>query len=355
MPRSGQVKRYSKYGRGGFFRNAAAVAGYIGRYAARRYTQRGGNRQRFAFKYRGRGGGSRTKTKTRQRSVGASFAGVSGRSSYVRLSLMGRKKRYLTRVQRALSTKGNLQRLDKIRFGSPQNQQAYTWLSLYPTDEIISQAVQATDNEYAEGFYLYMQTAQLRCQIVNVQNIMCTIWIYDLTARRDQSEGNIDPVEDWEAGIDAQGGNTSDYKYPYSTPFQSRRFCQKWKVRKVTRALVAPGETHVHMVTANVYNKVGMSRIDGFVNSEATGRVAVGGLTSTIMIVALGGVWNDVTDKTAVGYAPTQLDIAYTKRYKFMGTKEDRVNYAVSSGLANVTTGQLLEEVDASPEPLKIA
>lgn len=307
------------------------------------------------FKQRYRGLGSRTQTQTRKRRGGLGTFGLSGRSSYVRLSLLGRKKRFLGRVQKALAHKGNLQRLDKIRFGAPQNQQAYTWLSLYPPSEIIQMMDNATSGTFEEGFSLYLQSAQLRCQIVNVQNVMCTLWIYDLVARRDQSTGDINPIEDWEGGIDAQGGSSSDYKYPYSTPFQSKRFCQKWKVRKVTRSLVAPGETHVHMVTANVYNKLASSRVESFVNSEATGAVAVGGLTTTVMVVALGGVWNDATDKTAVGYAPVQMDIAYTKRYKFMGAREDRVSYAVSSGLADVTTGQLLEEVDASPEPLKVA
>lgn len=310
---------------------------------------------RNAFRYKYRGPGSRTKTKTRKRRSGLGTSSLSGRSSYVRLSLMGRKKRFLGRVQKALAKKGNLQRLDKIRFGAPQNQQAYTWMSMFDPSELATMFNQASDDEFEEGFSLYLATCQFRAQIVNVQNIMCTIWIYDLTARRDQSQGDINPVEDWEAGIDAQGGSSSDYKYPYSTPFQSKRFCQKWKVRKVTRALVAPGETHVHMVTGHVYNKLTNTRIFNFVNSEATGSSAVGGLTSTIMVVALGGVWNDVTDKSAVGYSPVNLDICYTKRYKFMGSKLDRVSYGVSSGLSNVETGQLLEEVDASPEPLKTA
>ena len=149
---------------------------------------------------------------------------MSGNSSFVRVSLMGRKRRFLSRVQKALATKGNLQRLDKIRFGSSQNQQGVTWISMFPPDELQSMCVQVTDNEYAEGFQLYLQSGQLRAQVVNVENIMCTLWIYDLVARRDQSDGDMNPVEDWEAGVDAQGGNASDYRYPYSTPFQSKRF-----------------------------------------------------------------------------------------------------------------------------------
>ena len=349
-----QLVRRRNHGRFSWLRNAGALVGYAGRQLSRRYG-RGQLQLRRSNQYQRGGRRTGRKTKTRQRRRVLGTPGVSGNSSFVRVSLMGRKRRFLSRVQKALATKGNLQRLDKIRFGSSQNQQGVTWISMFPPDELQSMCVQVTDNEYAEGFQLYLQSGQLRAQVVNVENIMCTLWIYDLVARRDQSDGDMNPVEDWEAGVDAQGGNASDYRYPYSTPFQSKRFCQKWHVRKVTRVLVSPGETHVHMLSCSVFNKVSLSRFESFVNSEATGRIMVGGLTTAIMIVSLGGVWNDQTDKSAVGYAPSQLDIAYTKRYKFMGTKEDRVNYAVSSGLASVTTGQLLEEVDASPEPLKVA
>jgi len=354
MVRSRQVARRRNGGRFGWLRSAGAVARYGARQIAKQYG-RGQLQLRRANQYQrsGRRAGRKTKTRQRRRNLGT--PGVSGDTSYVRISLMGRKRRFLGRVQKALSQKGKYQKLDKIRFGSNQNQQGSTWMSLFPHDELITMCVNCTDNLYAEGFSLYLQKATLRAQIVNVENIMTTLWIYDLVIRRDLSNGDMNPIEDWEAGVDAEGGNLSDYKYPYSTPFQSTRFCSKWNVKRVTKVMLSPGETHVHALTCSVYNKLPITRFETTGNSEATAAVAVGGLTTAVMIVSLGGVWNDQTTKSDVGFAPTQLDIAYTKHYQFMGTKEDRVNYVVSSNLASVSTGQLLEEVDASPEPLKVA
>ena len=187
------------------------------------------------------------------------------------------------------------------------------------------------------------------------KNIMTTVWIYECVLRRDINVGDLDARVDWQEGIDAQGGDDTDFARPYSTPFTSRRFCTKWRVAKVTRAIVSPGETHVHYVHANVKHKLSSERYTNFDDGDGTGTVGIGGLSTCVMIVGLGGVWNDVTTKSAIGYSPVALDVTYTKKYDVMGTINDRKNYYVSNQLSTVTTGQLLEEVDASPEPLKTA
>ena len=113
-----------------------------------------------------------------------------------------------------------------------------------------------TGGTYSAGFSLYIRSCKLRMQIVNVQNIMTTVWIYECVLRRDINVGDLDARVDWQEGIDAQGGDDTDFARPYSTPFTSRRFCTKWRVAKVTRAIVSPGETHVHYVHANVKHKL---------------------------------------------------------------------------------------------------
>ena len=181
-----------------------------------------------------------------------------------------------------------------------------------------------TGGTYSAGFSLYIRSCKLRMQIVNVQNIMTTVWIYECVLRRDINVGDLDARVDWQEGIDAQGGDDTDFARPYSTPFTSRRFCTKWRVAKVTRAIVSPGETHVHYVHANVKHKLSSERYTNFDDGDGTGTVGIGGLSTCVMIVGLGGVWNDVTTKSAIGYSPVALDVTYTKKYDVMGTINDR-------------------------------
>ena len=352
----GKVRKYKYPGRSAFLRLAGnAATSYLHNKAKGYLRNARGNNKKFGFRFKSRGRGSRTKTTTRRRRGGTNASSISGVTSYVRLSLLGRKQRFLSRIQYAMATKARYELLNKIRLSGGQNQQSTTWLTMFPTDELLACCAQVTDSLSAEGFNLYIRSCKLRMQIVNVQNIMTTIWIYECVLRRDISEGGIDAVNDWKGGIDLEGGSSTDYTTPYATPFTSKRFCLKWKVAKVTRSLVAPGETHVHYVNGVVNHKLSSGRLYTAAGSNATGEDGIGGLTVCVVVVALGGVWNDQINKSDIGYSPTALDIAYTKKYDVMGTVEDKKYYTVQNNLATVTTGQLLEEVDASPEPLKVA
>jgi len=349
-------KRHRYPGRNNFLRFAGNLATSYLQNKARGYLRNArGNNKKFGFRFKSRGRGSRTKTTTRRRNSRSNAGSVSGVTSYVRLSLLGRSQRFLSRIQYAMATKARYEVLNKIRLSGGQNAQSSTWLTMFPTDELLACAAQVTNTLYEEGFNLYIRSCKLRMQIVNVQNIMTTIWIYECVLRRDISEGGVDAINDWKEGIDAEGGGSNDYTRPYATPFTSKRFTLKWKVHKVTRSLVAPGETHVHYVDGIVNHKLSTGRLESFGSSVASGEDGIGNLTTCVVVVALGGVWNDQTTKSDIGYSPTALDIAYTKKYDVMGIVEDKKIYTVQNNLATVTTGQLLEEVDASPEPLKTA
>ena len=337
----------------GFLRSAGSLARRVAPYA--RTAGKLIRHARNSYRNRNRGSRRRNKNKTRKGYRRAPYIGGSGVTSYVRLSLLGRKQQFLNKVQYHLSNKLRYEVLNKIRVSNIQNYQASTWLTMFDGAELRDASDRTTGGTYSAGFSLYIRSCKLRMQIVNVQNIMTTIWIYECVLRRDINVGDLDARVDWQEGIDAQGGDDTDFERPYSTPFTSRRFCTKWRVAKVTRAIVSPGETHVHYVHANVKHKLSSERYTNFDDGDGTGTVGIGGLSTCVMLVGLGGVWNDVTTKSAIGYSPVALDVAYTKKYDFMGTINDRKNYYVSNHLSTVTTGQLLEEVDASPEPLKTA
>lgn len=193
----------------------------------------------------------------------------------------------------------------------------------------------------------YMRYDQM---IRNMSNQDITITLYDCvfragvqpnerTAGTANLQPTVDPILDWEQGIpsiQAFGpfpGPTREVIG--STPFQSSVFCKLYKIRKVTKHVLASGEVHHHHVTvkpSNLYDTVvgqRLSQPDGPalpVNSRGAFQP---GLTGFTMMVASGSIVNkpDPTTGTVVGLSKTALDVVTTTSGSFANyTRERRMH-----------------------------
>lgn len=283
--------------------------------------------------------------KRRRRSGG--FGGA-GDASYVTLSALGRRRRFLSAVQKALASKTCHEIVSAARHEGLTNRQGISWIPMCMSDQLRAAFYTSTGTTPNEGGRVYIEYIVCRMQIVNQTNVPVSIWLYELVTRRDIS-GPAELNDLWNDGIVAQGGTTGDYLLPFSTPFKSNRFCAQWLIRRVTKVLLAPGETHVHTVRVNVYSYVGQSRIYDSTGSTASGSTGVGGLSHVVGVVTLGGVVNSEGDDTVVGYAPHALDLAWTTSFRVAALYDDKHKYSKTSALTSFNDPKTMVEVDADP------
>lgn len=100
-------------------------------------------------------------------------------------------------------------------------------------------------------------------RIKNMTTTPVKVSIYDITPRRDMEGAtvNIGPVNDWNAGLNNQSveleGGFADTNAVGSlqigvTPFQSKQFTAKWKVKNVSTFMLDAGMEHHHYVKLNI-------------------------------------------------------------------------------------------------------
>lgn len=274
--------------------------------------------------------------------------GGAGDSSFVTLSALGRRRRFLGAVEKALASKTVYEVVSSARHEGNTNQQGITWIPVCFPDDLKAAFATSTGTTPNEGGKVYIEYVLMRLQCVNQTNVPVSMWVYDVMLRRDLQ---VSPQlsGDWDRGIRAQGGTTGDYLLPFSTPFKSNRFCSQYLIRRVTKVLLAPGETHVHTLKLSVYSAIPQSRLYSITDAAASGSVGLGGLSHAIGIVTLGGVINAEATQTNVGYAPHAVDLAWTTSYRVAALFDDKVRYSKSSTLSPIEAPKTMVEVDADP------
>jgi len=296
--------------------------------------------------YRKRVGRYRHYPKKRKGSRGG--FGSAGDASFVTLSGKGARRKFLGRIEKALASKAVYDNVSSLRHTSLVNNMGYSYFPLLFSDDVRQAFATCTGATPNEGGRVYIEYATLRMQLVNQINVPASVWIYEACLRRDTNDA-LQPNTDLLAGIQAEGGTATDYATPYTTPFKSSRFCTKWKIKRVTKILIAPGEEHIHTLRVNVYGYVAQQRLYDANSSVATGLFGLGGISHTILVASLGGVINDNTTVTNVGFSATALDIAVAKTYRVAALYDDKHKYAKTSTLPTITTGSTMVEVDADP------
>lgn len=144
-------------------------------------------------------------------------------------------------------------------------------------------------------------------------NASQTVTLYDVLCKRDTNEH---PGLSWSTGLFLQEDNTSTANsFPVGiTPYQSKNFREKWKIEKVTKLQLRPGETHKHYVTVNPNKSVSNARISG-INSEAV-ETYLAGVTRAVMVVIEGTLGRGTASGTVTTTAPS-LGMMWQRSYAF--------------------------------------
>lgn len=280
---------------------------------------------------------------------GSSGFGSAGDTSYVSLSGLGKRQRFLGKVSKALASKSVYDTISSSRLEGNINRQAIGWIPVVFSTPLRAAFGTCTGANPNEGGKLFVSKVSTRLQMVNQTNVPVSTWIYTVMLRRDL-QVVPDPGGDWSFGMQDQGSSVDAFQYPFATPFKSNRFCSQYFIRKVNKVLLAPGETHVHKFSLNVNSSLSKSRLyDLGIDATASAVEGVGGLSHFIGIVTLGGVVNDESTQTNVGYAPHSLDLAWTTSYRVSALYDDKLKYNVDYDLPSIATAKTMVEVDADP------
>lgn len=212
-----------------------------------------------------------------------------------------------------------------------------------------SPAVQnSANNATGQTRRLQIEKITSRYALKNNTNVPISVWLYDVTFRRDSSVGTGAPRGDvvWNTGLTDEGTvipgqtipPTNQASLPGSTPFQSQDFCQVFKVKKVTKFTLAAGTTHMHTINIRPGNPI---------NFEYAKRYAAfKGLTTGCMIV-IQGTPSHSAATGAQTLSQASIDYVTETRYMFTALERARTAYTAYSYIASPTDARtILEDTD---------
>lgn len=145
---------------------------------------------------------------------------------------------------------------------------------------------------------------KLETKILNQSSTAVEIVLYDYVVRLDE-ETTISPEGDWTYLDEYVYGTTIVNTNPGQTPYSSTAFCRKYRITKSYKFFLSSGSVHVHTIFQNMNKKyTGQSLFD-----QPGG---LKGRTGGTMIVVLGGMGNDATNKTQISYNACAVDVIQT-------------------------------------------
>lgn len=316
-----------------------------------------GHGLRTALKTRMRNGGSRTITTHRKKKRGNLGSGgenntrsllVRNKTAY-KMPKMIKKAiapRYVSSITSGrLAVTQGLQNavMVPLNFNGISNQPAIFnsvhWATLFEnlaSDQPVDPATAPPANLTRR---LYLESAKVSMKIKSAATGEQTVTIYDIVNRRDEATGNT-PLTRWQFGITdvtpvIPGDVITTFDYPGSTPFRSEKFCQFYKVDKVTKFTLAAGATHVH----NIHLKFNRVYNEEWVTQSAQ----QAGNTRWVMVVLQGPVVQE-SGATNVSIWNGELDFVTELTTKFRSVQVNRCVYSRYSGLPTIVTAAIVNE-----------
>jgi hypothetical protein len=209
--------------------------------------------------------------------------------------------------------------------------------SLWDTDQVYNtlRADQPTDAStnnpsggYDNTFRYFISSIKLKTEYRNATTAPLDLAIYDIVARKDQSQVTTgvspffqynpsigSPTTTWANGLTEEaipfpgvGTSLMGADQPGAKPFLSEKFCHFYRVAKVNHMTLGPGESHIHWVSirpGRLFNRT-YTRLLG----------AMAGHTYFQMCIIRGGVAHKQLDATKVSYSEAALDIITEYSYK---------------------------------------
>lgn len=255
------------------------------------------------------------------------------------------RKTYLNKMYRVIGTKQKYTKNQALRVTATVGTSAASYVTHWDPKTLNT----LFNNQYVStaaptfGLYLQRMTSVITIQNADVNDAV--VWLYSLVLRNDSNEF-VDPVNDWKQGItDAGGGASPAVLYANMTPFQSKKFCERWKVHNVQKFTLSSGSVHVHTVSSTPYHKVNKERFTSTGTGGTAGADAgIRYLTSTTMIVAVGALVNDATNKNLIANGQVALDVTALWRYQTCGINDDVTLYKSEVTIPTIATANLIQE-----------
>jgi hypothetical protein len=182
----------------------------------------------------------------------------------------------------------------------------------------------------------------------NATNYPVILWIYDCVPRKDIATGMTKiatPVTAWGYGYANEGGTGSDQSSAvFATPFESKLFCENYKVINVKKILMGGGDLHEHRVVNIQKNWIDSAR---YTDQGGTATITyLRNYTVMTFAVVSGTPIHDASNPTTqanVTTGPAHIDYVCKKEYIYkVGSYNQRyvnsTNYMGTLMGAPVTT-----------------
>lgn len=216
-----------------------------------------------------------------------------------------------------------------------------TDLELIKTD---TNATVATENDCS----MLLKTAKLCFSFKNQSNTMARCTIYDIVSINSGYTATIDtPTEAWDFGFNDMGTASQSLTIG-TTPYGSPEFRKNFRITKVTKVPLEPGQQHDHVVK---------KKMNWFVRSTRWANTAgqnVRGLTYYCLLVWHGSLAHDNTAATSVTYTPVRIDYVTRRSYSYAYLNNNKPSYVMVDSLPTAIADLdfMGENQDADLDPI---
>ena len=146
--------------------------------------------------------------------------------------------------------------------------------------------------------------------IRNQSNNTALVSVYQISTRRNTQLILDTPIEAWTKGYSDMGVPTQ-LDTPGNTPYLSPEFRRYFKVEKVTKVSLTPGQQHR---TESFHKMNKLIKTTSFDNESGQ---ALPGISSFIMYVWHGSIGHEALDDAEVTYMPIKLDVIQDFQWRF--------------------------------------
>jgi len=207
--------------------------------------------------------------------------------------------------------------------------------------DVIRAVTPAPTFDQIETSSLFYSDFELITTFTNMEMTTSYLDIYEIEPRFHIPAGN-DPATLWDAGLFSEGAQVNAVNFVYETPFKSRLFCLYYKVKKIIKIELSPGQSHKHKATYHI-NK----RVDGAVLRTYD---ILRDVTKFQMYVVSGTPINDATDTTLVSTSTIAMDVVNRLSYKYIRDVVIRDSYVSTTALGQITTANIISDSSIKPD-----
>lgn len=206
------------------------------------------------------------------------------------------------------------------------------------------------------GYHFTVPFQKLEAVFTNTCNYPIFMWIYDVVPRANifNSPGATNtpfvysPVSAWKNGYIVEGGTGTDQSGTvFSTPFESKLFCEWYRVIGVKRVVMGAGDVHIHKVINIQKNWMTDSKWrDLAAGSGSTDILYLENYTVNTIVVLCGTPIHDstaghTTDQGRVSTGPVRVDYVATKEYIGRSATYNQRTVTRSASMGNIATGAI--------------